>query len=344
MKTLNTICAEITEQRMDINTTLRLIEGLRVMEDHSSLHRVYEALLKKHYIPNIAGHYGINLVALGKFKTAQDTVQILKNRSEQPEMCSQIDGYLDISRTLYPKSDNIPLLESAGREISGINGEPVQDILSKLQPEVGVHSEWITQKPNEANEDELKNFYAQSNAFIYDLMYMSVHFSTFDILKMVEHDLKARNVKTVLDYGGGSGTLSIYLACKGFKAHHADLKGKLLEFAKKRFAQRNLEIPTQAIEEISQDNQTNYFDAITCFEVFEHVLNPLDMMKTLHRLLKPGGTVLVSESCLADVNYATHLSSNRKYGGKDFIPSVESVGFLNEPSANDPWYKVFRKK
>lgn len=38
----------------------------------------------------------------------------------------------------------------------------------------------------------------------------------------------------------------------------------------------------------------NYFDAILCIAVLEHVINPVEVVKELTRVLKPGGLLVVS--------------------------------------------------
>ena len=40
--------------------------------------------------------------------------------------------------------------------------------------------------------------------------------------------------------------------------------------------------------------QTNEFDCVVCIAVLEHVLNPTQVVKEVHRVLKPGGLFLVS--------------------------------------------------
>ncbi len=40
--------------------------------------------------------------------------------------------------------------------------------------------------------------------------------------------------------------------------------------------------------------QDNSFDAVTCFEVLEHVNDPIKSVREIHRILKPGGQLVVS--------------------------------------------------
>ena len=40
--------------------------------------------------------------------------------------------------------------------------------------------------------------------------------------------------------------------------------------------------------------ENSYFDSVLCSEVFEHVFNLPEIIKELHRVLKPGGKILIS--------------------------------------------------
>jgi len=42
------------------------------------------------------------------------------------------------------------------------------------------------------------------------------------------------------------------------------------------------------------DYPDNHFDAITLFHVFEHLTDPQDYLKTIHKILKPGGILYMS--------------------------------------------------
>ena len=45
----------------------------------------------------------------------------------------------------------------------------------------------------------------------------------------------------------------------------------------------------------------NYFDAIACVSALEHIANYLDVMKEMHRILKPGGMAFVTLDISTDV-------------------------------------------
>jgi len=77
---------------------------------------------------------------------------------------------------------------------------------------------------------------------------------------------------TLLDYGGGEGTLASLLAEAGF--------GKAVTF--EPFDSRFTERPSEL------------FNVITCFEVFEHVLSPLDLARDIAGFMAPESMLIFS--------------------------------------------------
>jgi SAM-dependent methyltransferase len=75
---------------------------------------------------------------------------------------------------------------------------------------------------------------------------------------------------SVLDYGGGAGYLAEYLRSNGFKAQSYD--------------------PFVA----GSEKPTNTFDMVTCFEVFEHTIDPLATLEECISFLRSGGRLFIS--------------------------------------------------
>jgi 2-polyprenyl-3-methyl-5-hydroxy-6-metoxy-1,4-benzoquinol methylase len=88
----------------------------------------------------------------------------------------------------------------------------------------------------------------------------------------------------------------------------------------------------------SLDLPENYFDQITMFQVFEHVLNPLEMLENAFLLLKPKGRIIISvpnaESYIAQefgrdwrgLEYPRHLFL---YNPRAITNLLKRVGFQN---------------
>lgn len=53
--------------------------------------------------------------------------------------------------------------------------------------------------------------------------------------------------------------------------------------------------------------ETDSFDAVMCIEVLEHVPAPVDALKELARLLKPGGTLIVTAPFCSITHYAPYF-------------------------------------
>lgn len=66
----------------------------------------------------------------------------------------------------------------------------------------------------------------------------------------------------------------------------------------------------------------NYFDLIYCNQIFEHVRYPIDLLKEVHRVLRPDGYFVGSVSRLE----LCHSSSLRNYTPYGFRLLVEEIG------------------
>jgi SAM-dependent methyltransferase len=98
------------------------------------------------------------------------------------------------------------------------------------------------------------------------------------------------SVKTggrLLDYGAGSGSFARFMANRGFEA--VGLEPYSLGATVEEPGLRLIRAPLHQVKaELGQ------FDVITLWHVLEHVPKPIELMKELAVLLKPGGVVVVS--------------------------------------------------
>jgi ubiquinone/menaquinone biosynthesis C-methylase UbiE len=99
-----------------------------------------------------------------------------------------------------------------------------------------------------------------------------------------------------LDVGCGAGSFLALMKYFNMDCHGVE-PGKFDEnFARKN----NLKIKNCTLLEANFPD--NYFDVITLNHVFEHVSGPTETLRELHRILKPGGTLILAvpqSDCIA---------------------------------------------
>jgi 2-polyprenyl-3-methyl-5-hydroxy-6-metoxy-1,4-benzoquinol methylase len=93
---------------------------------------------------------------------------------------------------------------------------------------------------------------------------------------------------SVLDLGAGSGALSLRLQHLGYTVTAADVCATAFQAATVPFVQLDLDDPH------GKWLSDRTFDAVCSIEVIEHVRNPWQLLNDCHRLLKPGGLLLLS--------------------------------------------------
>lgn len=137
--------------------------------------------------------------------------------------------------------------------------------------------------------------------FIYETYYSKRGNQFFKLLFL---PLKQSMIRTVphvpngkiLDVGCGSGDFLVRIKSQGMECYGVEPSDFKKEFAKKH----GLNIFQGTLEEANFPD--NYFDVITLNHVFEHLPHPTKTLHELHRILKPGGTLVLGipqSKCLA---------------------------------------------
>lgn len=94
-----------------------------------------------------------------------------------------------------------------------------------------------------------------------------------------------------LDYGSGIGSNAVVFGLAGFRVTLADVADPLRNFARWRCERRG--IPVRTIDLKHQSLERDRYDVVTCFDVLEHVPDPLAALTTIRDALRPGGTLFL---------------------------------------------------
>lgn len=250
-------------------------------------------------------------------------------------------GALFIKNIVLENEDLSPK-QSALNELEEYLKIDKKEIEKLMLVEVPVDIDWKKLNPNPENEDEVNKFYMKTDSYIYELMAANHIVQTLYSYYVLINKIKDLNIKTIVDYGAGAGTLSILFKKLGYNVIYADLPGKTFDFAKFRFEKRELDI--KMINLLEDDLSDEDFDCILSTEVVEHVVDPKKLIKTFSKYLDVGEYLIVSESCEYTEDFASHLVHNKKYGGENFITLMKEFGF--KQTLDKPFIPqmIFRKE
>jgi len=91
----------------------------------------------------------------------------------------------------------------------------------------------------------------------------------------------------LLDVGCGSGQKLMFMEKQGWLAEGLDIDPVSVDQARAK----GLQVRSGSLE--AQSYPDNYFDAVTMSHLIEHVYDPLAVFQECHRILKPGGRLVV---------------------------------------------------
>lgn len=101
--------------------------------------------------------------------------------------------------------------------------------------------------------------------------------------------------KKVLDVGCGGGILAESMAKEGAEVTGLDMGKEPLEVARLHALETgtSLQYIQSTIEDHANEHPASY-DVVTCMEMLEHVPDPVSVIKSCEKLVKPGGHVFFS--------------------------------------------------
>jgi 2-polyprenyl-3-methyl-5-hydroxy-6-metoxy-1,4-benzoquinol methylase len=199
-------------------------------------------------------------------------------------------------------------------------------------------SEW-NQWVDPRHRSSVERFY-ESRTHIYDLMnWHTLKDDSGPLAHVVALQIaRAHNVGSCLDFGSGVGSGGLLFCRADIDTSLADISTTLLDFARWRFALRRLsarfvDLNTMPLPEAN-------FDMILAMDVFEHLVEPVEVIEQLWRALKPGGLLFARIHAEADPTHPQHIVD-------DFGPTftrMEELGFAEQWRDRALWgHLLFRK-
>ncbi|HVF54666.1 MAG TPA: class I SAM-dependent methyltransferase [Pyrinomonadaceae bacterium] len=175
--------------------------------------------------------------------------------------------------------------------MSESNSELVEKLLSKPD----IHEQWASGYRTSENE----SFFEQ--AFDY-----------------IARELKPEPGATFLDVGCGSCAHSVRLARRGFRVRAVDFSESALAMAEANIKAKGLDskIETKRESLLDLSFADASFDYVLCWGVLMHIPDVEKAVSELARVLKPGGTLVVSEGNMSSIE-AVALRNLKRMLGKE---------------------------
>ena len=94
----------------------------------------------------------------------------------------------------------------------------------------------------------------------------------------------------LLDIGCGAGFFLNIAKERGWNCHGMEILPEYIKYAQENFALKNIRL--ESLDEPLSYNANN-FDVITLWDLIEHLRNPLNSLQKIHRIMKPGGLLVM---------------------------------------------------
>ena len=134
---------------------------------------------------------------------------------------------------------------------------------------------------------------------------------------------KGVSVKKIIDVGAGSG---IFL--DEWRKLDTDVNAVAIEPSKlmaEKCRNNNFEVIENIVENVK--GYDNFADLVVCFEVLEHVYEPLPFILTLKKLVRPGGYLFISTLCVDGFDIQVLWESSKSVSPPHHINFLSITGF-----------------
>jgi 2-polyprenyl-3-methyl-5-hydroxy-6-metoxy-1,4-benzoquinol methylase len=134
------------------------------------------------------------------------------------------------------------------------------------------------------------NYYNSQNLDVPDFVHQRLG-------EIIESFSNYRDNNRLLDFGAGAGTILKVAREKNWQAFGVEVSEPAVEYARKL----GFDVFHGEINEANYPD--NYFDVVTASEVLEHLENPLEVLKEIARILRPGGLLWATTPHASGLSY-----------------------------------------
>ena len=116
------------------------------------------------------------------------------------------------------------------------------------------------------------------------------------VFQAITDNLKLSKGMDVMDFGCGTGLLSLHILPLVHSVTGADSSTGMLEVLKSKIAAKNLShIKPLFIDVDNGSTIPGSYDVVTCSMTMHHIKEPAPLLKQFHRVIKPGGYLCISD-------------------------------------------------
>ena len=155
---------------------------------------------------------------------------------------------------------------------------------------------WKSIKPS--NETEELSFYRNTPFEFIKNLVKNMDGMHQDIFDYINNIIAKNDHKSILDYGGGSGYLSMRLHNKGYNVTFSEVNLLSLEWMDYITKKKNMDIK---IIDLYNNKITNKYDVIIIKDVAEHVSNPDKLLNELKKMTN--NLIVLPGMCLGEEDY-----------------------------------------
>ena len=174
-------------------------------------------------------------------------------------------------------------------------------------------------------DDKMEGLYQHGDGFIFETLVFWAKPGrqqwTVDAVERLRRYAQERHIEPhqvrILMLGDGTGSDSLFLVNHGFHVDYFDFpESKTFSFTRRRFEHYGVLGRGANLITCRSRIQSNFYDAVLCFEVLEHLQDPLSLIDDIGKYLRAGGIALVTEAFRnVSAMLPTHLERNRRLDG-----------------------------